>query len=143
MELTPVVGEREPPRIAPRSGSTSCNYASELQKELSDYISKRNIIKRIGCNDYHVLDGDKLDKHVTILCTFSKELDLKTFENLYYGEHLEKTLEIYFDSVGLQYRLGVTSANKKEFSLRVFIEGKHFMPKPSGAYMSYRLIFLN
>lgn len=138
MELTPVVGEREAPRIAPISGSTSCNYASELRRELSDYISKRNIIKRIGCNDYHVLEGGKLDKHVTILCTFSKELDLKTFENSYYGGHLAKTLENYFYTVGLQYSLGVTTADKKEFFLRVFIEGKHFTQKPSGAHLSYR-----
>ena len=138
MELTPVVCEKEASRIAPRSGLTSCTYASELRKELSEYNAKRNIIKRIWCNDYHVLEGDELDKHVTILCTFSKELDLKTFENSYYGEHLTKTLEIYFESVGLQYRLGVTPANKKEFSLRVFIERKHFMPKPCGAHMSYR-----
>ena len=138
MELTPVVGEKEAPHTALRLGSTSCTYASELRKELSEYVSKRNIIKKIGCNDYHILEGDKFDKHVTILCTFSKELDLKTFENSYYGEHLAKTLEFYFHTLGLQCRLGVTSANKKEFFLRVFVEGKHFMQKPSGVHMSYR-----
>lgn len=140
VELTPVVDEKEAPNIASRSVSTSCRYASELRKELLEYSSKRTIIKRIRCDDYDVLEGNKHDKHVTILCKFSKDSDLTSFENSFYNDHLAKTLETFFCTIGLQWRFGVSFGSKKEFTLRVSIERKYFMQKPSGAHISNRYV---
>lgn len=140
MELTPVVDEKEAPNIAFRSDLTSCKYASELRKELLEYTSKRNIIKTIRCDDYDVLEGNKHDEHVTILCKFSKDSDLKSFEKSFYNDHLAKTLETYFCTRGLQLRFGASSGSKKEFTLRVSIERKYFMQKPSGAHISNRYV---
>lgn len=132
MDLTPAVNEKVSSRFASSVDSTSCTYASELRKYLQEH--KRTIVKKIWCSDYDVLEGNISDKHVTILCRFLKKSDLKIFEELFYGNHLAKTLEHCFRSIGLGYRLGAHSASKKEFILRVFINKKHFTQKPSEAH---------
>ena len=143
VDLTPVVNEKESSRFAIRVDSTSCTYASELRKDLQEH--KRTIVKKMWCSDYDVLEGNISDRHVTILCRFLKKTDLKTFEESFYGNHLAKTLEHFFRSIGLAWRLGANSASKKEFFLRVFINKKHFIQKPSEAHsdqVSYRYVSL-
>lgn len=120
---------------------TSYQYASDLREELLCHASKHEIIKRIGCNDYEVLERNSKSKSVKILCRFLKASDVKEFEKSFYEDRFAKTLEQFFLSIQFQQKLGIRNREQKnEFKLEVSIDRKQFTQIQSRAILSHRYV---
>lgn len=102
-------------------------------------------IRQLICDDYILLEEKLPCSHITIICKFFNESDLRNFEEYCNSNELAENLKSYFMAVYTELGFPPYSETTKQLRFHVTVAEifDSSMPQSNGAHNRLRFVFLD